>query len=371
MNILIFFTFTFSLVWGNPFDIIDSPGRLGSLDFNLCDPSTNAPSYCRNLYDYACRQQKTNNRHETLERQLNNVYWDSLPQDITYDTFSQTAANSLQAAEDSVFNISNVTRDEIRMALTNAKTALMQVVSDTNGEKWLSPLSGSTRNQMAAKIQNIGLRYGREYVEDLVRHSKRQQPNVSESVHRANAYNQYHSQCGGNGLDVNAFSTNDYIVLCPGLLISMSDHRTNKEQIKKALAFTFGHELGHAIDATKPEYTAGYNRMKQCYEQQSGRSNIWSNEVASEVSADYWGSYVLAQSLNQNNVEDRARTLALAMDGFCEETASPELRSAGLLRINQVIGRNPMLAEKLACPGAGNDPRAPFCDLRGLMPSGR
>lgn len=370
MKTILFLIVLTSTALANPLSTLESAGIMGNLDFNLCDPRANAAPYCRNLYDYACQQVKSNHRRDSLERRLNTAYWDSLPQNTSYNTFSETSRNALQAAEDSVYELTHVTRDSIRLALTDAKTNLMQVISDRTGERWLSPLPlNPTRRAMAQKIQNMGLRYGREYVEDLVRHSKAQQPNVSESVHRANAYNQYHAQCGGNGLERNAFSTDDYIVLCPGLIISMADYRSDKDQIIKSLAFTFGHELGHAIDASKPEYAPGYANMKQCYEQQTRNNGIWSPVIAADTSADFWGTYVLAQRLKTiSDPEERARTVALSLDGFCEETANPMHRSAGLLRVHQMIGRNPILAETLGCAGAGRDRNAPFCSMEGLVP---
>lgn len=342
---------------------IDELNQNGMMSFVGCDPNDpNAPAYCKDLYGYICSVKKTNNGLAALDRDLNGRYWRNLPNGASHRQFNDMARTTHQISEDSVFNVTQVMRDDIRNALTDTKTALKQFITST-------PLiSSENRTRMAAAVDNVNLRYGREYIDRIVNHAKAQNPNIPEDQIRTQAYQMYMGACGVNGLEVNAFYEGGSIVLCPGLMISMKDYGADKTQMLAALRFTLGHEIGHAIDAA--EFPEVYSNMGSCYASVSGNSSVWQGETAGEISADYWGAIALTSNhvrdnkLNLSNTDNNARIVALSVDGFCTEAptaASPH--PEGSFRVNQSIGRHPYIARALGCDSISSS--TPYCGLQG------
>lgn len=342
---------------------IDELNQNGVMSFVGCDPNDpNAPAYCKDLYGYICSVRKTNNGLGALDRDLNTRYWRNLPNGATNNQFNDMARTTHQISEDSVYNITDVMRDDIRNALTDTKTALKQFITST-------PLiSSQNQSRMAAAVDGVNLRYGREYIDRIVNHAKTQNPNVPEAQIRTQAYQMYMSACGVNGLEVNAFYEGGSIVLCPGLMISMKDYGANKSDMLAALRFTLGHEIGHAIDAEA--FPDVYGSMASCYRTISGNPNVWQGETAGEISADYWGAialtsnHVRANKLNLDNPDNNARVVALSVDGFCTERPTADSpHPEGAFRVNESIGRHPYIARALGCNSISSS--TPYCGLQG------
>ena len=347
------------------FQIIDEINGQ-TFDYYGCDSDDpNAPEYCKDLYKYVCSMKKKTNKQGQLDNDLNGKFWNVLSRNCTHKQFNDTVKVTHQRSEESVFQITNVMRDEVRKALSDSKTALFQFISAT------SLIKNEHKTTMIQKVSGVNLLYGKEYVDRLVLQGKKQAPNMSEEEVRVHANKLYMSACGMNGMEVNAFFDNGSLVICPGLLISMADYGGKKDEILSALRFTIGHEIGHAIDAAV--YPDVYNKMQGCYQDVSKNNKIWQPEMAAEITADYWGSIAMASNtsstfhtkkLDPNEPEKNARIIAYSVDGFCRtptETGSPHPESA--FRVNQTIGKHPYIARALNCEPAKED--APYCSLMG------
>ncbi len=323
----------------------------------------NAPAYCKDLYGYICSVQKKNNGLSALDRDLTSSYWRNLTSNTTPAQFNRMVEATHGISEESVYKVAGIMRDEIRNTLSDAKTALKQFITST-------PLIDSgSKAAMAAAIDNVNLRYGKEYVDSVVAHAKTQNPGVPEENIRAHANKMYLAACGSNGLEVNAFYEGGSIVLCPGIMISMKDYDANKTEMLAALRFTLGHEMGHSIDTDS--FPNAYTRMRGCYETVSGNSNIWQKGMAAEITADYWGAIALTSNfvrntatLNPNQPEVNAKIVALSVDGFCTTPPTKgQPHPKGSFRVNQSIGKHPYVARALNCEPAQAE--SPYCSLMG------
>ncbi len=330
------------------------------INYTYCDPSNpNSPEYCKNLYGYACSVKKKMNLLEVLDNATKSQFWDKLPSSANTAQFNQMARAAITHSESNVYKITKVERDEIRLLLSEAKSVMKTFITST------PYLPKNKVKEMHDKVNSVNLKYGTEYVAEIVAHAKKQGIQVSPEELEKQAFSIYMSTCGINGLEVNAFYESGSIVLCPGLLISLKDFGTNKEEIKNALAFTFGHELGHSVDAS--EFPEAYSKMQNCYETVSGNPDIWKEDSASEISSDYWGGIVLSHRLKNLAPADAARSIAYASDGLCSNTKGTQGHSDGAFRVNQNIGKHQLISEVLECAPATKD--APFCSLRGTYPS--
>lgn len=362
--ILMFTTFSFAADYGSPemkrtIGILDEMNN--RINYEYCDPNDpNAPAYCKNLYEYVCSVKKKSNLLGVLDTETSKKHWDKLPEPATHAQFNQTARTAITLSETNVYKVTQVERDEIRLLLSDAKSVMKTFISST-------PLLPKNKvKEMHDKVNSVNLKYGTEYVTELVAHAKRQGVKGTDEALQKQAYAIYMSACGKNGLEVNAFYESGSIVLCPGLVISLKDYGANKEEIKNALSFTFGHELGHAIDAS--EYPEAYDKMKTCYQNVSGNQSIWEADSASEISSDYWGGIVLSHRLKNTPPADSAKIIAYAMDGFCNESSGQGgAHAEGSFRVNQSIGKHQLIAEVLECAPPSKE--APFCSLRGTYPA--
>lgn len=329
-------------------------------NYTYCDPDDpNAPAWCKDLYGYACSVNKTSNFIPALNAEINSLIWKKLPKQTTPKQFNDAAYQAITTAEANVYKITQVQRDEVRVLLSEAKSVMKTFITSTPF------LPRADVREMSAKVDSVKLKYGTEYVEELVAYGKTQGL-TDETKTRKQAYEVYMSMCGTNGLAVNAFYESGNLIICPGLLISLKDYNANKEQIKNALSFTFGHELGHAIDAV--EYPDAYSKMKTCYQHLPGSPTKWTEDASAEISADYWGGIVLSERMKNLSAADSAKTIALAVDGFCHTAkGSTTTHPQGTFRLNQTIGKHQLIAEVLECAPATK--QAPFCSLRGTYPT--
>lgn len=355
------------------------------------------PPPCRHRYAVVCTgPERVHNRRASLDRQLNHSLWQGLSQNVTRTRFIETARNSLQIAEDSVFELTHVTRDEQRAVLAAAKAELVARLSNPQGRRLFnSDPAGRDRHQrLVARLNAVTLRYGRESVENETKRREIAEPEVNALVHRANAYLEYHELCGENGLAVDSFWTEfpeygddpenvsrrvyqgpgaDALVPCPGLVLSMADHSLDKADILNALHFAFGSQLGYIIvdemkDVWSPRarveacYGSGYTVDRDRLQQLAPGRDVEGmfEQIADEMAAECWGSSVLAERLQAiDSLERRARVTALALHSACVTTA-PAGMAVIRFRMHQ-IGNTPALAAQL--PGANPSDERPYCTL--------
>jgi hypothetical protein len=328
------------------------------VDYVYCDPSNpNSPAYCKNLHGYVCSVNKKSNLLGALNTETTQSFWSRLPKPATSAQFNEMAKSAISNSESNVYKVTQVERDEIRNLLSEAKSVMKTFITST------PYLPRDKVREMHDKVNNVNLKYGTEYVAELVAYAKRQGSTLPNTEIEKQAFTLYMSACGVNGLEVNAFYESGSIILCPGLVISLKDYGANKQEILNALSFTFGHELGHAVDAG--EYPGAYSKMQSCYETLSSNPNIWQDDSASEISADYWGGIVLSNRLKNVGHADAARTIAFAMDGLCDGS-SQSGHSEASFRINQSIAKHQLISEVMGCQPATKE--APFCSLRGTYP---
>lgn len=330
-------------------------------NYMYCDPNDpNAPAWCKDLYGYVCSVKKKSNILPSLNTEMMQTIWGTLPKQITTKQFNDAAFKAISQSESNVYKITKVERDEIRMLFLEAKASMKTFITST-------PLLPRDKvRAMSASVDEVKLKYGTEYVEGLVVYAKSQGLKDSDDALRKQAYEVYMSMCGRNGLGVNAFYEGGSMVVCPGLLISLSGYNANKEEMKNALSFTFGHELGHAIDAH--QFPEAYTKMQGCYDGLSHNPGAWNDETSGEISGDYWGSLVLSERLQNLTPADAAKTIAYAVDGFCTDASgAPSPHPEGAFRLNQIIGKHQLITEILECPPANKE--APFCSLRGTSPT--
>ena len=328
-----------------------------TVNYKACasdDP--NAPEYCKNLYSYVCAQRKITNGRSALDYNLTAKYWKTLPDPLTHRKLNEIARAAHQSAEDNVYKLSGLTRDEIKNAMSDVKKTFDEFISSTK------LIKKQYKKVMVQKTANTNLVYGLDYVELLVEHAKKNNPQVGVEEIRTQAYKVYMSACGMNGLEVNAFFDGGRLVLCPGLIISASEYGRPKEEMLAALKFTIGHEIGHSIDAGV--YPDIYKDMRKCYEEVTDNKNIWNGNMSTEITSDYWGALTLGKHLDPDDPEKNARIVALSVDGFCSTpimAGSPH--PVGAFRINQILAKHPYVARALNCAPASND--KPYCSING------
>jgi hypothetical protein len=330
-----------------------------------CDNNDpNAPEYCKDLYGYICAQKKKADNRGDLDKKLLDQYWRRLPRSHTHKQFNDTAYYSLAKTEEAVRKTAKIRPVDVQQAFDDSKAAILRFFSS-------SPLiKAEDKDELVAKVSNVKLTNREEYVQKLVSHAKKNAPHMNEEEIKTHAYKFYMSACGMNGLEVNAFYEGGSLVLCPGLMLSMSDYGRKPEEIIAALRFTIGHEIGHAIDTDV--FPHMYGKMRACYEKTTGDTNIWQSGMAAEIASDYWGA--LAMSYTENNEmrtkklaphepDTNARIIALSVDGFCETTAEDDSHPDGALRINENLRKHPYISRALNCAPASE--KSPYCSLSG------
>lgn len=320
-----------------------------TFEYQACssqDP--NAPVYCKNPHQYICAQKKSDNFTAKLDEQLIKDYWQQLGRAPSKKMINETFVKTMNLVETKTQERTGIKTTDINQAMNEVKTTMIKFIQDT------TLIRREYKRDMIERISEVVLVPATGYVDLLVDYGKTQSPQTSEEDLRYQAIEMYMSSCGVNGLETNAFYMAGMMVVCPGIIASMSDYQTSKEQMLTALKFTLGHEIGHAIDAgVKP---AVYMKMKDCYKQISGDPTIWDNENGNEISADYWGALALGSQLDPTRPEVNARTLALSVDGICGLEDSE-------FRFNQILAKHPYLARALNCSSTTRE--APFCSLNG------
>lgn len=275
--------------------------------------------------------------------------------------FNQMTLPSLEAVERverEVFETSLVQQNDLVQLFNEVRTTLKNAISRN------TDLTAEQRGQMLTKIETVQFMSGSEYV----RH-REANLNANETAEQARmkGLRNYSEHCG-NGSDVSAFNQLDKIVLCPGLIQSLMDFSPrNQREMLNSLAFTIGHELAHSIDATSDRFPQPYERMRSCYNQLQGGTGQFETR-GPEISADYWGSQVLAERLRADNLTgtEVVRALALATDDFCTFEENEDYPS-GNARLDLTIGRDPLIRQSLGCDPPSAE--APVCTIAGTIPA--
>lgn len=327
------------------------------------DPNPFAP-WCNNLYEYVCKNvKKTDNKLKQLNDSVNAR--SQVPANATLKQKNDLAMKAISLAETESFQEKlTLLRDDVRRLMDPAK---WNVISLFNGNGYPSP---EKQKQMVSIIKGVRLRTGSEYITDLISYGQIQNPSLSVEKVREQAINVYTSSCGKNGLEVNAFFDGESdVILCPGLVYSLADYKADDTEMKAALLFTLSHEVTHAIDyRALPEV---YDRMKACYEKESKDPHVWNEDIAREITSDYYGALSIGTYLKENNItgEKAARVIGLAADGWCSPTPSTghsashrdgQNHPEGEFRVNMTIGRAPLIRLALGC-----DRTETACALKG------
>lgn len=323
-----------------------------------CDQNPTAP-WCQDLYKAVCALKKSESKLKELNGQIEAQTYMSLPPNASQKAKNDAAAKAIQMADTMAYKEGvTLLRDEVRKLMDPAK---WNVINLFNGNNYPSP---EKQKQMAQIVLSVKLKTGGEYVAGLMEYGRKQAPNMPVEVLREQALTMYTSTCGKNGLEVNAFYENGDLVLCPGLVYSLADYKANAEEIKAAIIFTMSHEITHSIDYV--EMPDVYDKMKSCYEKTTKNPNIFQEDMAAEITADYYGAYSLAKYLNDRNISgtQAVRIIALATDGFCSAiTSSDDHHPSGEFRVNQSIAKTPLMRKVLGCSDPSkNDPS---CALKG------
>ena len=349
-------------IYREGFEVLKNPAN--AVNNVLCksdDP--NAP-WCANLSKYACTIKKNSNLVGSLDQSIKDRFTGKLNSSTSPKIVVDTYYNAIKASENEVFGQSLAKRPDVVQVFMDTKTTMRMAITSN------PQIPRATQTKMANAIMAIDMRTGTEYIDELAARIKKQLPNENNEKIRASAIEVYQSSCGEHGLDVNAFFDSGKLVICPGLVYSLSDYGPkNKSDVMDALSFTIGHEMGHAIDAAEmPEV---YSNMRACYVGMTNNPKIWEEDIAAEISADYWGSLVLSNRLRNNGVrgKDAAKAVALATDGFCSDSPTvdghPE-HPTGEFRVNATMSTFPAMREALSCEGPTNN--SPACMINGRVP---
>lgn len=351
---------------------------------------------CQHRYSYICTGlERTESRRETLDRQLTTVFWQPMNEleTVTHALFNDQVGKSLVSAEEAVFSLTNVERDEVRQSLNESASRLIAYFETPRGRSLFG--TGAVGRQrlerLTSRLERVELRYGTEFVET---EAARRQAEVSgqnvKSVARAAAFNEYHSLCGRNGLEVAYFRAQtkydpgatgqnislvsdpyDIVVLCPGLIISMADHGAGKDEIIDALQFTWGILLGQIVSDEMSATWDGRAQLAVCYGddftfdsaellRMSPAADV--DDFMKYVGAECWGAHLLGQALSTvPSLQRRTKVTATALHAVCREMTGMPVDALRFRMRN--IGSNPTLAASLTDVSPSAD--RPYCSTTG------
>ena len=322
------------------------------------------PLRCGDLFVFTSAVPKGRADADQLDTSLNAKYWDTLGPTATPSVFNAMARSATSEAERRADEINSWGPDG-PMAQEVFETAKAAIATHLRNEAGLSAeLSGLMTEQLKAVTL---IQTSEDYVRSYISHERRQGNATGESELTMQAYRSYQSSCGQNGLRPNAFFAFGSVVLCPGLALGLHDFSASRADAMDAMAYTLGHELGHAIDSSV--WPQAYGGMAACYRSITQVTYIWEPGLADEISADHWGALVLAQRLRARPAgpplpEQVVKIIAYATDGY--DASQSSTHPPAQFRVNQTIARHPDMVGLLGCPGAG-EPN-PTCTLRGRMP---
>ncbi len=230
-------------------------------------------------------------------------------------------------------------------------------------------LNKATKKAMIKKIRSV------EYVEadDLLTGDYKSTELMAEFL----------SNCGADGMDDNAISTSytdanghekEVFYICPGALIATAANRsTSDPHWMIGLSMTIGHELAHKIDFR--EYPRAYEKLRLCLRQYhkdelnglivKGNAVVSVKAYMGEISADYWGSQVLADYLvGLSNPAEKIKILQDAVQDLCGTPDEDNVHPSGEFRIRNLVRSNPKIHAAIGClppPATAK----PACNLEG------
>ncbi len=322
-------------------NILDNP-----LELPTAQCTTLEHPWCNNLEKSICSIKKTAVKQlEYFDKDLEKKYVTSLPKKASAVEISKGKFKAIEAAEAETIQRTKITFEEQAKLIEDVKKTMIAEIQKLG-------LAKNREDYMVKKVSDVYLQSASTLINDL---QKQYQKNRSEANSLTEAVSYYTEACGSQGMESNAFFSEDEnaLILCPGIIQSASEFGTSKEDILTALSFTIGHEIGHSIDGRlyqdqmtiNPEV---FDQMKKCYIAETPSLN-WPARSA-EVISDFWVTVVMASSLKDEGktAKEVFRSAAIAMDGLCAETGDEE-HPAGSFRMNKILSRNPQMRELLEC----------------------
>ena len=328
-----------------------------------CDPSDpTSAAWCKNLFKSTCDVKKSTNKSEALDEHIQGKTYQNLSVLSSPSEIIKAAEKALKMADEMIYSKDFILKKDLVNTFKDTKSMLADLINKETG------ISKDMKSSIQKKIKKVNLMDGADYVKHLTRYAKQQNSELTKDEARMAALELFMSVCGKTGMESNAFFDGTNMVLCPGLIYSLSDFPLkDKAQALNALSFTIGHEISHSFDANEqPEI---YTSMKTCFEKISKIPGVWSKN-GSEISADYWGSMVLAQRLKAQNVKgaDAVRTISYATEGFCKPgpAVAHDPHPPGDFRINYILARGSVMREALQCNPPSSSLKS--CTTNGAVP---
>lgn len=347
-------------------------------------PSSQHVVPCDHSLAHVCEPlPRKTSRLPSLERRLTAAYWSSLPSPVGRTQFIDTSRNALQAAEDSVYELAQVTRDAQRAELETAKSTAIGILRAPGNRSLFPGIEGeAVLDRLATRIESVELRYGREWVESAAATANAASPGTDRQGHRAEAWMGYHETCGREGLTPDMFmgvmeaetgsaaspgSEVEGLVPCPGFVLELADHAIDESDILPALQFTFGIQLGLIIIEETADLWTPDQQMAACFGDDfvvdrnaltAAGVTLDRKPLADLLAAHCWGAVTLGRRLAEiDSLSQRTRITALALHPTCRNfTGAPPAMRRWLI---SQIGQVPSLAAQL--PNAGPATDRPYC----------
>ena len=154
----------------------------------------------------------------------------------------------------------------------------------------------------------------------------------------------FQAECGVEGMSKNAYYRSDLhaVVLCPGFLLSMGQGGVLGGSIDlPPLTMVESHEIAHALNQPSPGQTANYlNCLRKT-------SSNFPKDFEEELAADVWSAETIAQMMTGDK-NASALFLIRSARSLCD-TEKDDHHPSGRYRIENVLGRNQSIREKLNC----------------------
>ncbi len=333
--------------------------------------SADAPLQCREPVTAVCNIQKPENRIPQIDAAIKRRFFPR--EHRTPQARLNAYIGAAREAENQVYSQSPVTRDDVQGLFDNLRTNLRGLIAQNPN------IPQNQRQRMYDQLGAVQFYVsGPEYMASELARRRTENPTSPDNEQIENTTNGYSGFCE-QGMGINALNRGNKIHLCPGMIQSLIDRRSTREEMMNALAFTIGHELSHSIGPNN--FPDLYKTMGECYGRLNNDPHYWNGRPridtpdaqsghnhnhhsrAEEIVADYWGTQLLAQRMASQGVtgESALRTIAHATDDFCNNDHGPGY-ATGNDRIGQTVVRNPTIREALGC---GSQPARTSCSMAG------